>query len=647
MNKIFSKTLVALSAIFALTLSSCTEEYEYDANSAYVSGEQVYFGNDMATTIETPVTQNSFNVSLSRANATGALTVPVTISTEEGCIYHCDAQQVTFAPGQSTANLTFTYNPEEVVYGTYYDITIALAGAAGTPYGLSTYTFKAGMTEWVKMNGKGIFRDDLLASIFGTPNYTWEVDIEESVVTPGRYRVIAPYSPNTDFRKADFWDNENEILDYFKPADNDVIDMVIDATDPEHVYFEPFESGLSGLGGAGKISFTMYVDVWMEDGTDLETIIANRPTWFGKLDKGVISFAAADSKALLWANDGELWNYVNNSKMLAIALPGYSLKDYTAELTYAGIFTNPGGEVFAMANLTLGNDATNVKAIVMEEDADAGAVADAIAAGDLEAYDVEAGTISVPVGDLTGKLQLIVAVIDEGIAQTVATVGFEHFSGASPWKSLGIGYWVDDLIVPLFTEEGQSYTYEVRIEENNETPGLYRVRNAYAPVAEAFGEEGGNMDIEIHAEKANGVYIMQQPIGLNFGYGDMSIMTDAGYLVERNGFNDTYSKMPDIFGTVTDGIINFPILEEENNSGDIVNYQAWIAMGGSYYFGGVNGEFQILLPGAAPADKARAKKMAQATKFAMLINNSYGLSRGQHARRLMKDVTLFRAKDLQ
>ena len=75
--------------------------------------------------------------------------------------------------------------------------------------------------------------------------------------------------------------------------------------------------------------------------------------------------------------------------------------------------------------------------------------------------------------------------------------------------------------VPLYTEEGAPYTYEVEIQESTDVPGLYRIVNAYAPVANAFGEAGGNENITIHAEDATGVYFINQPVGLDFGDGEI------------------------------------------------------------------------------------------------------------------------------
>lgn len=320
------------------------------------------------------------------------------------------------------------------------------------------------------------------------------------------------------------------------------------------------------------------------------------------------------------------WNNTQSPDIVYIDFPGFTPRDYSMEMSYKGIFVNTNNETFAVAELVLGADATNVKAVVVSADDDAEAVADAIAAGELEGTEVEAGDIYVPIPeDLNGKLQLVVVILDEtGNVKGVDSVFFEYYSGSdSPWRSLGVGYWVDDIVVPLFTEAGESFTYQVEIEENKETPGLYRVLNAYAPVAAGFETTGGNENIEINAEQSNFVYIMDQPIGLDFGYGAMSIETDAGYLIAQYGFDDVAAQLPEIFGKVENGEITFPMQEGESSSGAVVQYQIWLNMGSSSYFGGRNGEFKIILPTASSAVKKRAQSQANATDFALRLNGRF------------------------
>ena len=187
---------------------------------------------------------------------------------------------------------------------------------------------------------------------------------------------------------------------------------------------------------------------------------------------------------------------------------------------------------------------------LMPANVDANAVADAIAAGELEAADVAAGSFQLPISEeMSGKLQIIIAVIDGEDVKTVATAPFEYYgAGGSGWKSLGVGFYTEDYIVSYYgtkDEEGNFIpydpeTYQVEIEANTKTPGLYRMKNAYAPLAAMFGLEGGDKDIEVNAEDPAGVYIMQQPTGFDAGSGESNIRR---YVIE-NDLVDAIIQLP-------------------------------------------------------------------------------------------------------
>ena len=296
-------------------------------------------------------------------------------------------------------------------------------------------------------------------------------------------------------------------------------------------------------------------------------------------------------------------------------------KDYTMTLNYEGVFTNPEGVTSAVASIELGEDATNVVAVVVSADDDASAVADAIAAGDLEGTEVSGDYATAPIPEgMSGKLQMVVVVLDDGVAKVVDSVFFEYYGGgAEPWTSLGIGYWVDDVVVPIYTEAGQPYTYQVEIQESTETPGLYRVVNAYGPVAAAFQVSGGDKNIEINAEDPNYVYILPQEIGMDLGYGAISIASLAGRYVSAYGFDTVKEQLPNSFGKLENGVFNFPIFEAEVSSGTI-QYQMFEIEDGTAYYAATNGAFKVVLPGASADAKKRAKRMANATDFALRLN---------------------------
>jgi hypothetical protein len=643
MKKYIYSLVIATLAMVGFTACSSDDN---DYQKASVSGEQVYFSSELPAVVSTPVDANSFTIQLNRVMTDNEQTVPLTITLPENCIYTPAANQVTFAAGSKTADLVFNYDPTKVVYGKYVDITVEIADASLTTlYGASKFTFQAGMTEWKDMAGKATFNDDLICGLYGITT-AWTVSIQESSVTPGRYRLVAPYGPATAFPSILYQNglisgasSVDDVKNAYTDTDENTY-MVINAQDPKAVWFEACETGYKDLGGgiaAGAVGVISYVDYYVKSGKyTVEEYKAKYPEDFGVLEDGVITFPTG--KEILVTIDGALKYYGNTHKQFAIALPGHALKDFSADIEYLGIFTNPAGEAFASCNLTLGADATNVKAVVIEQDADDNAVADAIVAGELEAVDVQAGSIQVPVAaDMSGKLKVVVVVIDNDTPKKVASVGFEYYGGgANPWKSLGVGYYTDDIICPLFGYDPEDF--EVEIQESNDTPGVYRLVKGLSAVATAFGVAGGN-DVIVNAEDPNAVYITPQDLGFDFGYGAMSLFTEAGYYVSEYGFAAVKAAIDAgqlegvSFATLADGVITFPMHESENSKGDLVQYQIWLGMGESQYFGGRNGQFKIVLPTAAASVKAKAKKRAAAADFARRLHGNFAKSKAKMARK--------------
>ena len=626
MNKIFKSALVALVAVTGLTMASCVNEYEYDAATS--EGSKVYFSKDLAETLDVSFDENEFQVPVSRTSTDGDLTVPVTVTMSEGSIFTPTASSVTFANGSSTAYLTFTYDPAKVEYGKYDAITVAINDATQvTTYGLSAYSFKAGKTEWKLMEGgKGTYRDDLMTT-FGAETQIINVNIYESVVTAGKYMVEAPYDPNGDFGKNKMWSSVEQAKSEYNPSGNLSVNIVIDASDPNYVYFPEFDSGYNNEGSA--ISFLSYIQFLMDYyGYDLEALKSKAPQYFGKMEDNVITMPAGSA---LFAFDREPWNYTNDNGLFAVALPGATIGDFSVEVSFSGIFTDNAGKVFAVTEAKLGDDATNVKAVVMTADADASAVADAIAAGELEGVDIVDGANNVPIPeDMSGKLQVIIVVLNGKSVKNVVSVPFEYYAGTNPWKSLGVGYYTDDAFWSSFTEEGKSLTYKVEIEENTETPGVYRIKNAYSIFADWWAQQGmsgdGATDIVVNAEDPAGVYILNQPIGLSFdnsGYGAMSIETQGGYYVSE-GYPVSTLKTYGLVGTLEDGVITFPVLPREDADGNPITddegnqlyFQGWLNFEeGKYFAMGANGEMQLILPNANAAAVAKAKRAAAASDF--------------------------------
>ena len=583
-NKYLMGLVVALAG-----LTSCNTDVEgdyYSSDFANVS----FDSKGTSVSLSNTETTATIPVRVTRAKTEGAYTATYTAeASAPGVFTESGNGTVSFADGEGSAIINVTANNVEKEVNYTYTLKLSDASVATadttTNNQISTHTitlYRDGdWTEWKTWNKAGTC-DYYYAGIFFTGE---DPDLpflyRQNIVSTNKYQL-----------KVQHWGSD--------------VDLILDYDSSTGVVYLP--ETFTGYVHAtyGPVSITDYTN-YKPDATER-----------GKFDKekGIISLA------IYYFDPDGGWG----AGYEYIYLDGFVRADYSiTSLSFAGIFTDVSNNVFAVGNLELGPDATTVKAVVVPADADPEAVADAVAAGELEATDVTAGSIYVPVPeDMTGELQIVTVVLADGQVQTVSSTAFEYFGGgANPWKSLGVAYWTDDIVVPMFSQAGQSYTYQVEIQESTEKPGLYRVINAYAPVAKAFGETGGETNIEINATDPSGVYILDQSIGLDFGYGDMSIESEGGYAVATDGFDAAKAESPEVFGSVNDGVITFPVLQGKTSSGNLVDYQMWLNMGGNSYFAGRHGEFKIVLPSAAGAKMAKAKAMAKASNFEMRL---YGMN---------------------
>jgi hypothetical protein len=168
----------------------------------------------------------------------------------------------------------------------------------------------------------------------------------------------------------------------------------------------------------------------------------------------------------------------------------------------------------------------------------------------------------------------------------------------------------------------------VEIQESTTTPGVYRIKNAYATLCGMFGMDGGEEDIIVHAENPAGVYILTQTTGFVADYGNFAINTYGGEEVEYcvAAYGVTPEKVietfPADFGQLENGVITFPMIGAENADGPIIDegtgqqlmYQGFLYGGEEYWFAGLNGASKIVLPGAPESVKTKARKAAAATK---------------------------------
>ncbi|MDE6317623.1 MAG: hypothetical protein K2L73_04405 [Muribaculaceae bacterium] len=181
-----------------------------------------------------------------------------------------------------------------------YTLVYLTYRADGTPYqmGSQKFTFDP---DW-KSLGKAQFTDGFISNFLAKdmeenlglnlPDeaFTYPVEIEENVLTPGLYRLVNPYGSTSPY-----WDINFSVVS-LKHNENNYI--VINAVDPERVFIEKNASGFY----YGTYPLMLYSEAfdWLDEDYSVEQI----PEYlWGKKENNTISFAPGEKgNALLCAS---------------------------------------------------------------------------------------------------------------------------------------------------------------------------------------------------------------------------------------------------------------------------------------------------------------------------------------------------------
>lgn len=382
MNKIFSFCTFLMLSVLTLMLGSCTEDYEYSA--ATPEGEQVYFKTTLASRYDLDLNKSTFQVEINRIQSKGELTVNLNASKDEGSIFTIPTS-VTFADGATSAEINISYDPQVLLakgYGYYEDITLNVSDAEyTTPYGVSSCAFSAGLTEWVSISeedgNKAWFRDGLMSSTFGTEVLTYQLELQKSNVKEGRYRLVNPYYGETN----PFYMSYGSSFSLNSDAG-----IVFDISDPDYVYIE----GEINVGQyqSQDLVYTSMVEYYLGFGNSLDAIKANVPECFGKLKDGVITFS---DETMIMYMGGVGPYYANENGMLAIAMPGYEISDYSSSFTYSGRFTDSSNTDYMQGTITLGEDVASARWVIASDGDDVNEIISGVNNGSIESNYITTG----------------------------------------------------------------------------------------------------------------------------------------------------------------------------------------------------------------------------------------------------------------
>ena len=168
--------------------------------------------------------------------------------------------------------------------------------------------------QWTSL-GMATYTEDLVTTFFNVDNVSYEVEIQESVEYPGKYRLVNAYGAAYPYNSDGDYDASKN---YY---------IVIDACNPEKVSIDLSYTGMNwGYGEFYVWSMAQYV--MANGGTEADAL----PYW-GKLENGVITFPA---QALVSGMGDEYMSYGNKNGKFSVVLPGYELPQLPTELYMIG-----------------------------------------------------------------------------------------------------------------------------------------------------------------------------------------------------------------------------------------------------------------------------------------------------------------------
>lgn len=340
---------------------------------------------------------------------------------------------------------------------------------------------EAKATETWEPMGTGWLRDDILTSIYVTSTYyEFQVEVEQCKEVPGRYRLVNAYANCPSVGGDPF------------PADATNY-LVIDASDPQHVYVE--QGGTSYYCGWGQqlclwsIADDYYNNLY-GDWTQ-----ADEEGVCGKMVDGIITFPRG---ALLYVpveedvfhpEDHDFhWVQSNKNGMFRLLLPGVPKHDI--DITVMGLADTQDAVNYY---LNLDEDIEYAQAAVFEGEYNA-SMTERIkktvngTATDDEKVELQkitkSGIHSFPY-DKDGIHTLVVVPYANEKAWPESKLTAEWAYSESEWKNVGKATYVEAIVssneLTAYGFAIDPYTYDVPVQQNVSSPWLIRLVDPYGP----------------------------------------------------------------------------------------------------------------------------------------------------------------------
>lgn len=204
--------------------------------------------------------------------------------------------------------------------GGYYDVVSGLA--PGTAYCVVVWATNGVMDTTIydffqttpspevwETVGTVDWTDSFFGTWFQAAPVTYTVELQASQDVAGRYRLVNVYGEAFPYNEPGDWDDSRDYC------------LVINADDPDYVWFETFDTGCNW--GYGDFILASDAGLYVDKGYDIEVVKKNAEAagiLFGKMEGNVITFPAGSIlKAMAGYNNGS-WYYGNKDDAYTITL---------------------------------------------------------------------------------------------------------------------------------------------------------------------------------------------------------------------------------------------------------------------------------------------------------------------------------------
>ena len=571
----------AVALLAATTLSSCgNEEADYTPADA-VETMQVYFPSSSPDSYVLSSGENSFDITIMRVKTEAAADVPLSVSGTEG-LYEFPSS-VSFAAGSATSKVTVKYDPNNMEYNHTVNITVSVGGDSyTTPYGIADYTFSAYVTPWNDWE------------LFGTGTYTY-VNFWSGEDTGLKcYRRSSLVDPNLyQFRIDNVMNGINLLINY---------DAETNACSVAEQFIGYVHDSYGNVYCADALTY------WRDikgQGATYEDFPSNFNPELGRFTIYMAYFVPAGT----FGYDPEYFQ-----------LDGYEQPDYNLQAEYRGHYIDQNNVDNAIIYVNKGADVDLYRTTILKGSYSQDELVDValkMVEGDESiAFDeyTESSNLLYPLTEGDNYTFLAVAMTKSGEPVNVALTEFEFFpvGQESPWESLGMCEYTDDVVMPLYTENGDVCTYAVEVLEHKEKPGLFRLKNPYGkafPFYEyAQSYPSSDVLVEIDATDPHAVTIPLQSLGLDLGDGLLGIWCAAAYEMEGGKSKEEVAQAG-LFGTYANKTITFP------------KKALFLVVGNKLYYANTNEAFKVDMTNLQPATAATRAQIRQAAKFARNLTN--------------------------